>query len=158
MFLFSKKFLSLLVVMALMFGEEEQSAQALGKQTKCWQCSGSDSAFAPECNANHDGESNDCYSTHSACAMEKVDGKIKKKCEGNVTQWSENGEEDGKPKCIKNEVCYCNDVDNCNKDKYFGLDGGSGGIKDMFPARSILFWLMATVVTTLVSSTGISTK
>ncbi|ODM88236.1 hypothetical protein Ocin01_18446 [Orchesella cincta] len=78
MFLFSKKFLSLLVVMALMFGEEEQSAQALGKQTKCWQCSGSDNAFAPECNANHDGESNDCYSTHSACAMEKVDGKIKR--------------------------------------------------------------------------------
>ncbi|ODM88237.1 hypothetical protein Ocin01_18445 [Orchesella cincta] len=67
MFLFSKKFRSLLLVMALVFEGEYHSAEGLAL---CWECNGDgDGIFSPGCDDKHDGNDAACETPNHACAM-----------------------------------------------------------------------------------------
>ncbi|CAL8083893.1 unnamed protein product [Orchesella dallaii] len=116
MFLFSKKFLLLLVAMTLLFGGEHQLAKAL----KCHECSG----YNGFCDPYHTGTSKDCHE-NGACAMRKDEKIISKYCEPDNVVWVDEDDEHYGPKCSMSE-CYCT-TDNCNKPKNFGMPGWTGG-------------------------------
>ncbi|CAL8139272.1 unnamed protein product [Orchesella dallaii] len=113
MFLFSKKISPLLLVLiALMFEANRHSAQGL----KCWGCADfvQNRPDPPTCvfalvNCTDDG----------ACAKAKWlhgEGELAYYCQRDPTLWQNS---DGNPICIANEKCFCNNEDNCNKEKDF---------------------------------------
>ncbi|ODM87639.1 hypothetical protein Ocin01_19044, partial [Orchesella cincta] len=100
MFLFSKKFVSLLVLMDLGDWEEERhSAEGLGK---CHECNGDTAAgyHTPQCGPDHAGGEVDCFDPRHACAMKKDGDKIIKTCgAGRSSYGVTTAKQDGKPKC-----------------------------------------------------------
>ncbi|CAL8139282.1 unnamed protein product [Orchesella dallaii] len=115
--LFSKKFLVLLLfVLTLVFEGDRHLVEGL---STCHSCDGDGAAHI--CDADHtnsDGLGVGCFDPENACYVRKYsDGRISKSCEEDPNKWKG---PDGKPKCIKNQECYCNDKDFCNKDKSFG--------------------------------------
>ncbi|CAL8130130.1 unnamed protein product [Orchesella dallaii] len=99
MFPFSKKFLLLLVAVALLLGGERQLAKAL----KCHECRGSGSI----CDVYHTGTSVDCGDS----------AVVPVQCADEANDYN--------PKCSPSE-CYCV-TDNCNIHKKFGMPGWTGG-------------------------------
>ncbi|ODM90772.1 hypothetical protein Ocin01_15908 [Orchesella cincta] len=145
MLLFSNEFISL-VLMTLMIGGELHSAEGVLKN--CFECIGDGADVSKYvCNAEHEGRTQPCHAERSnACAMIKEGDKILKMCEEDISKWSDNGKADGKPICIKNEKCYCNNENFCNKDKNFGFEPvkeGSVGIKVISPAMCVLSMIVA---------------
>ncbi|ODM87638.1 Zinc finger CCCH domain-containing protein 59 [Orchesella cincta] len=67
--------------MTLTIGGERHSAE--GGMKTCFRCTGNGADIkAPVCNANHDGETEDCRSDYgNACAMINEGGVISKFCE-----------------------------------------------------------------------------
>ncbi|CAL8074073.1 unnamed protein product [Orchesella dallaii] len=133
MFMFSRKFVSFIVVMMLVFGGDRS---VIGSGLICWHCNGKDNV----CDADHSGKSIGCdglFVNDFACAMEQVPGtqEIKKFCqELENTNGLMGCHEVGQDK-IKHWVCYC-DTDSCNKDKNYGMadiskpgSGNAGVIK-----------------------------
>ncbi|CAL8123955.1 unnamed protein product [Orchesella dallaii] len=162
MFVFSRKLLLLLVVIALVFRGERHSVKGL----TCWKCKNPDteSHFTDLCDADHGGEEVECGDgTTDACALKQLRGKdeYRKYC-AKAEEFGDKygcGYEGNRDPIL---VCHCK-TDLCNKDKNFGIGtatdrpggtpagggndakGDSVGTKGTF-STCVLCWLSVVMV------------